>query len=47
MANDEKNFLPIFQILRIKNVLFLLELAMALVTSIVMKFVLVCKVTKI
>ena len=42
MSNDEKNFLPIFQILHIKNVWFLLELAMALVTSIAMKFVLVC-----
>ena len=42
MANDEKNFLPIFQILHIKNEWFLLELEMALVTTIEMRFVLVC-----
>ena len=38
MSNDENKFLPIFQILHINNVLFLLELALALVTSVVMKF---------
>ena len=38
MSNDENKFLCIFQILHINNVLFLLELALALVTSIVMKF---------
>ena len=38
MSNDENKFLPIFQILHINNVWFLLKLAMALVTSIVMKF---------
>ena len=37
MSNDENKFLPIFQILYINNVWFLLKLAMALVTSIVMK----------
>ena len=42
MSNDENKFLPIFQILCINNVLFLLELALALVTSIVMKFAPVC-----
>ena len=41
MSNDENKFLPIFQILHINNVWFLLKLAMALVTSIVMKFSLV------
>ena len=38
MSNDENKFLPIFQILHINNVWFLLELALAIVTSIVMKF---------
>ena len=38
MANDENKFLPIFQILHINNVWFLLQLALALVTSIEMKF---------
>ena len=42
MSNDENKFLPIFQILHINNVWFLLELALALVTSIVRKFVPVC-----
>ena len=42
MSNDENKFLPIFQILHINNVWFLLKLAMALVTSIVMKFAPVC-----
>ena len=41
MANDEIKFLPIFQILDIKNVWFLLELEMALTTTIKMKFALV------
>ena len=41
MSNDENKFLPIFQILHINNVWFLLELALALVTSILKKFVLV------
>ena len=38
MANDENKFLPIFQILDIKNVSFLLKLEMALAISIRMKF---------
>ena len=38
MANDENKFLPIFQILDIKNVWFLLELEMALATAIKKKF---------
>ena len=38
MSNDEKKFQPIFQILHIKNACFLLELAMALVTTIGMRF---------
>jgi hypothetical protein len=38
MSNDEKKFQPIFQILHIKNAWFLLELAMALVTTIEMRF---------
>ena len=42
MSNDENRFLPTFQILHINNVLFLLELALALVTSIVMKFAPMC-----
>ena len=41
MANDENKFLPIFQILDIKNVSFLLKLEMALETTIRMKFELV------
>ena len=41
MANDENKFLPIFQILDIKNVSFLLKLEMALATTIRMKFELV------
>ena len=41
MANDENKFLPIFQILDIKNVSFLLKLEMALKTTIRMKFELV------
>ena len=43
MANDEIKFLPIFQILDIKNVWFLLELEMALATAIKKKFELVWK----
>ena len=43
MSNDEKNFQPIFQILHIKSAWFLLELAMALVTTIGMRFLQVCK----
>ena len=42
MANDENKFLPIFQILDIKNVSFLLKLEMALAISIRMKFEPVC-----
>ena len=42
MSNNGNKFLPIFQIQYIKNERFLLELDMALVTSIVMKFTLVC-----
>ena len=42
MANDENKFLPIFQILDIKNVSFLLKLEMALATTIRMKFEPVC-----
>ena len=38
MANDENKFLPIFQILDIKNVSFLLKLEMAHTTTITMKF---------
>ena len=38
MANDEIKFLPIFQILDIKNVSFLLKLEVALAISIRMKF---------
>ena len=34
MANDENKFLPIFQILDIKNEWFLLELEVALVSPI-------------
>ena len=41
MSNDENKFLPIFQILHTNNVPFLQKLALALVTSIVMKFALV------
>ena len=42
MANDEIKFLPIFQILDIKNIWFLLELEMALATAIKKKFEPVC-----
>ena len=42
ITNDENKFLPIFQILYFKNAWFLLELEMALVTNIEMRFVLVC-----
>ena len=38
MSNDEKKIQPIFQILHIKSAWFLLELAMALVTTIGMRF---------
>ena len=44
MSNDEKNFQPIFQILHIKSAWFLLELAMALVTTIGMRFLQVWKI---
>ena len=44
MSNDEKKFQPIFQILHIKNAWVLLELAMALVTTIGMRFLQVCHV---
>ena len=42
MSNDENKFLPIFQILDIKNVSFMLKLEMALATTIRMKFEPVC-----
>ena len=42
MSNDEKKIQPIFQILHIKSAWFLLELAMALVTTIGMRFLQVC-----
>ena len=42
MSNDENKFQPIFQILHIKSAWFLLELAMALVTTIGMRFLQVC-----
>ena len=42
MYNDEKKFHPIFQILHIKSAWFLLELAMALVSTIGMRFLQVC-----
>ena len=42
MSNDENKFQPIFQIQHIKNAWFLLELDMALVTTIEMRFVQVC-----
>ena len=38
MSNDENKFQPIFQILHIKSAWFLLELAMALVTTIGLRF---------
>jgi hypothetical protein len=38
MSNDEKKFQPIFQILHIKSAWFLPELAMALVSTIGMRF---------
>ena len=38
MSNDENKFQPIFQILHIKSTWFLLELAMALVSTIGMRF---------
>ena len=38
MSNDENKFQPIFQILHVKSAWFLLELAMALVTTIGMRF---------
>ena len=38
MSNDEKKIQPIFQILHIKSAWFLLELPMALVTTIGMRF---------
>ena len=42
MSNREKKFQPIFQILHIKSAWFLLELAMALVTTIGLRFLQVC-----
>ena len=42
MDNDEIQFLPIFQILDIKNIWFLLELEMAFATAIKKKFEPVC-----
>ena len=45
MANDEIKFLPIFQILDIKNIWFLLELEMALATAIKKKFEPVCPIS--
>ena len=45
MSNDENKFQPIFQILHIKNAWVLLELAMALVTTIGMRFLQVCSPT--
>ena len=42
MSNDERKFQPIFQILNIKSAWFLLELAMAFVTTIGMRFLQVC-----
>ena len=42
MSNDENKFQPIFQILHIKSAWFLLELAMALVTTIGLRFLQVC-----
>ena len=42
MSNDENKFQPIFQIRHIKSAWFLLELAMALVTTIGMRFLQVC-----
>ena len=47
MSNDEKKFQPIFQIPHIKSAWFLLELAMALVTTIGMRFLQVCLKTLI
>ena len=38
MSNDENKFQPIFQILHIKSAWFLLEMAMALGTTIGMRF---------
>ena len=45
MSNDENKFQPIFQILHIKSAWFLLELAMALVTTIGMRFLQVCSIS--
>ena len=46
MSNDEKKIQPIFQILHIKSAWFLLELAMALVITIGMRFLQVCVVPR-
>ena len=46
MSNDENKFQPIFQILHIKSAWFLLELAMALVTTIGMRFLQVWSISK-
>ena len=43
MSNDEKKIQPIFQILHFKSAWFLLELAMALVTTIGTRFLQVWK----
>ena len=47
MSNDEKKIQPIFQILHIKSAWFLLELAMALVTTIGMRFLQVWTLNKL
>ena len=47
MSNDEKKIQAIFQILHIKSAWFLLELAMALVATIGMRFLQVCHTTEI
>ena len=47
MSNDEKKNQPIFQIVHIKSAWFLQELAMALVTTIGMRFLQVCVCKKV
>ena len=47
MSNDENKFQPIFQILHIKSAWFLLKLAMALVTTIGMRFLQVCMIPQV
>ena len=44
MSNDENKFQPIFQILHIKSAWFLLELAMALIITVGMRFLQVCSI---